>query len=303
VSYKEDERLKVIKMRDSLFKDPGNGSYRGRRREFVLSDPVLNLWEGIRQEALHYFERNNIGWWPDNSKLPTGHLLSSQVSCVNHLYPIRQHIEAATRILQEIDHQITEACIVDDGYVEFEFIGERQYLKERAFTRGANCTSVDAVMIGLTIDGTRKMFFIEWKYVESYPIQNKYKKERAKVYDEYILAEDSPFRDKIEPRDLYYEPFYQLMRQTLLADQCVKNSDHDVSSYLHLHVVPEKNIELKNKITSPNLKGKDIHDVWKSLLKNDTKFKATTPEYFVRPISTINATISIIRYLENRYWN
>ena len=303
MSYKEDQRRKIVGLRDKIFNDPGNGIYQGRQRDFVLLNPTLNLWEGIRQDAIDYFKKNEIMWWPGQPEIPTGHLLSSQVSCVNHLFFVRNNKDMATQILSAIDSGVDEACIVDNGYVEFEFIGERQYIKERAFTRGANCTSVDAVMIGLKADGTRKMFLIEWKYVESYSIQDKYKEARSVLYDGLILAKDSPYKHNIDLRTFYFEPFYQLMRQTLLADQCVKNADHNVSSYMHLHIVPESNIDLKNNITSPNLKGTDIHDAWKSLLKDSANFKAITPENFLEPIVKLIETKTIIAYLKNRYWD
>jgi len=99
-------------------------------------------------------------------------------------------------------------------------------------------------MIGIKADGSRKLFLIEWKYTETYAVENKYITERLKVYDEHINATESPFKSGLAPEALYYEPFYQLMRQTLLAEECVKFADHGVSSYVHVHVVPEKNIEL-----------------------------------------------------------
>ena len=167
-------------------------------------------------------------------------MLSSQVACVNHLYLLRQRPDLAKAVLRAIDPDIVEAAIVDDGYVEFEFIGARQYMAERAFTKGANCTSVDAFMIGRTTHGRRRAFLVEWKYIEAYRRQDKYIPRRARVYDDLIMAEDSPFkppgrsgtRDQIEPHALYFEPFYQLMRQTLLGWLISKYEVRLIATYM-----------------------------------------------------------------------
>lgn len=275
MSYIEKQREKAISIRERMFKDPGNGIFMGKEREFVLSDPKINLWEGIRFDAMEYFARNNISWWKGDE--PTGHLLSSQIACLNHLYFIRQREDLATEILRKLDSEVDKAIIVDDGFVEFEFIGNKNYLHEKSFTRGANCTSIDAVMIGVTKANKRKVYFIEWKYTESYQVENKYIPERAKIYDHLIDAPDSPLIYGIPFEAYYYEPFYQLMRQTLLAWECVKNRDHQIDDYLHVHVVPEENDELKEKITSPILKGDNIHIAWKSALKDNSKFLSVSP--------------------------
>ena len=112
---------KAIKIRDKLFRDPGDGVFFKKGREFVLKDAVLNLWAGIRMDAQDYFERNEIAWWMgENDNEPTGHLLSSQVACLNHLYPVRQRKNLATALLKNISRNVEEAVLVDDGYVEFE---------------------------------------------------------------------------------------------------------------------------------------------------------------------------------------
>jgi Restriction Endonuclease associating with ARP/Domain of unknown function (DUF3470) len=134
------------------------------------------------------------------------------------MYLLRQRPDLAKAVLRAIDPEVVEAEIVDDGYVEFEFIGARQYLTERASSRGANCTSVDAFMIGRTAHDARRAFLMEWKYTEAYRREDKYIPERARVYDDLVTAEDSPFK-QVEPRALYFEPFYQMMRQTLLGWQ------------------------------------------------------------------------------------
>ena len=44
---------------------------------------------GIREDAIAYFRSNHIPWWKGAADEPTGHVLSSQIACVNHLYLLR----------------------------------------------------------------------------------------------------------------------------------------------------------------------------------------------------------------------
>lgn len=308
MTYREQQRQKLTSMREIFFKDPGNGIFYGKEREFALSDPIINLWEGIRHDAVDYFKRNNIGWWNGSGDdLPTGHLLSSQIACVNHLYFIRQREDLATAVLKGIDPDVDHAVIVDDGYVEFEFIGSKKekiplLLNEKVLTRGANCTSVDAAMIGRLRSGDLRLFLIEWKYTETYQTENKYIPERATRYDNLITAPDSPFVEGINVAALYFEPFYQLMRQTLFGSQSMRVKDYDISSYKHIHVAPMDNRELRERITSSGLTGTDIHDAWSKTLKDKDAFSGTTPEDLLRPVSRLRDTKSILHYLQNRYW-
>ncbi len=86
-----------------------------KEREFVLKDAALNLWGGIRDDAKKYFADYGISWWKSDNGGPTGHLLSSQVACLNHLYFARQRKEVATAILKQIHPGISEAMIIDTG--------------------------------------------------------------------------------------------------------------------------------------------------------------------------------------------
>ena len=107
MKYIDRERQKATEIRDNIFRDPGNGLFFGKEREFVLSEPELNLWEGIRQDTKDYFIKNGIVWRSGNGE-PTGHLLSSQIACLNHLYPLRQRKDCTDRILQNISDSISE---------------------------------------------------------------------------------------------------------------------------------------------------------------------------------------------------
>jgi hypothetical protein len=302
MSYREDQRRRAVTTRDTLFKDPGTGLFFGKQRDFVLKDPSLNLWAGIRDDAKHYFSSNRIAWWKGSESDPTGHLLSSQVACVNHLYSLRQRRDAATAVLKAIEPTICDVLPIDAGYVAFEYIGSRQYLKEPAFTRGSHCTSVDAAMLGVTTARQRILFLIEWKYTESYNPEDLYINRRARAYDTLIANEDGPFVAGITTQTLYYEPFYQMMRQTLLASQFEKHQEMDCTQCLNVHVIPKENRDLKETITSPGLQGRNIHDAWRKVLKAPAKYVPIDPSELLKEARDLPDTKSWLNYLKARYW-
>jgi hypothetical protein len=158
-------------------------------------------------------------------------------------------------------------------------------------------------MIGRMKDNTKCLFLIEWKYTEAYPKKSQYIEKRAAVYDELIKSSDSPFHNK-NPEAYYFEPFYQLMRQTLLGWLLAKNCDHDCSQYRHVHVVPKENKEFTQNVTSHSLSpgSKDVIEAWRSILINPEFFVSTTPKDFMLPVAVNRDTAALIEYLQKRYW-
>ncbi len=304
MKYREEQRQRAISLRDELIKDPGDGLFRNIRREFVLSKPDLNLWTGIREDAIEYYKKFKISWW-DSGDEPTGHLLSSQIACLNHLYYLRQREDASAQALKNINNKIRKAIKMDTGFVEFEKVGSKKLGKEKHLTRGANCTSIDALMLGEDINGKKILFLIEWKYTETYGTESKLKGEsgerRLKAYKELLQSEDCPI--SIDNHEyLYYEPFYQLMRQTLLSWEMVKRKEYNSDDWTHVHVIPDENEELKNKITSPGLQGDNIEEAWKRVLKEPDKYISIDPKKLIMPIQNCTDTRALIAYLEKRYW-
>ncbi len=239
----------------------------------------------------------------DNTK-PAGHLLSSQVACINHLYFDRQRKDVATAILKNVCDRIVEAVPLDGGFVEFEVIGKQNYLNERSHTRGANTTSLDAAMVGRKKTGSDVLFLIEWKYTEEYREESKYIPERYNIYNTLLQSVQCPIIIK-DFSSLYYEPFYQLMRQTLLGWRMVQNGEYQCDEFLHLHVIPEGNAELRERVTSPDLRsrGGTISEAWKSVLRKPLQYISITPEEFLQPAFGCPDTHTIKVYLEKRYWN
>ena len=300
--YRDAEKAHIIALRDEIFRDAGYGIFKGKRYPFVLQNPLLNLWDGIREDVFRYFEENQITWWGGERSGVTGHLLSSQVACLNHLYPIRQRVDMATAILRAIRDDITSAVMMDTGFVEFEVVGRENYLGERSHSRGINATSIDAVMVGKKDNGTNILVMIEWKYTEEYDSKDLYIPARANIYDPLLLSNDSPIRIQ-KPRDLYYEPFYQLMRQTLLGWLMVENREYECNEFIHIHVIPRENIKLRETVTSPGLVGESMTAAWRKVLKQPQRYIVMTPENMMSPIQVCEDSVSISRYLSKRYWN
>ena len=304
MKYIDKERQKAVEIRNRIFKDPGNGLFFGKEREFVLSEPDLNLWEGIRQDTKDYFLKNGISWWSGNDE-PTGHLLSSQIACLNHLYPFRQRKDCTDKILHNLTDLIAESVFVDSGFIEFEKTGQKPLGKEKSTQRGANSTSIDSFMIGKKENGEKILVLIEWKYTEFYSPNNSLISDtdtrRFDNYKELLENPNCPIK-AMDFKDLFFEPYYQLMRQTLLGWTMTENKEYGVVDWLHLHVIPNENKELKERITSKNLKGNTLEESWKLLLKNPEKYIVISPEQLLEPIKDLQDTKSIIDYLTNRYW-
>lgn len=89
-NYQEIQRERAIillKEKNPIFYGGVGGKYFMRsRREFVLTDFEKNFFKSIQEDAIEYFEKNSISWW--GGKKPTGHILSSQIACINHLYAL-----------------------------------------------------------------------------------------------------------------------------------------------------------------------------------------------------------------------
>ena len=89
MSFKSDQLSRAARLIEEGFfeGDPGGGIFMGQPRPSVLMDSLRNLYPAIREDALKCFEENRIAWW--SGKRPAGHVLSSQISRLNHLFPAR----------------------------------------------------------------------------------------------------------------------------------------------------------------------------------------------------------------------
>ena len=94
------------------------------------------------------------------------------------------------------------------------------------------------------------------------------------------------------------------MRQTLLANEMTKAKEYGATSYMHLHLIPTANTDLKNVNTAAGkLDGSELHDTWTGLLKSPDQYKAVDPKDFILASKVCEDTLAWTAYLQNRYWD
>jgi hypothetical protein len=270
------------------------GDFRGTRYDFLLSPEMQreNLYPGIREQAEAYFgdAKNPIVWHRMRR-----HLLSSQVCCLNFLMPFSYEPEALAKLLLPVigpgaEMQSFPANDVPcrPTFVAFEWTGHGSYLNEvRAggkLTRGANCTSADAAVM-FTQAGRREMLLIEWKYTEAYGAALtggvEANRTRESRYQKITFEPDGPIYSDLglSVQSFFYEPFYQFLRQQILAFQLQKAHELECDRVRVLHIAPNVNRAFR-RVTAPLLRcfGEDAIAVWLCLLKDKTAFISMTTE-------------------------
>ena len=312
-TYEQRKRAgQLIEAGDVFYGDKGCGYYRGKPYPFVLQDGMNNIYAPIKNEIIEYFSGNGIKWWGGHR--PTNHTLSSQIACLNHLFPIRQDREAVLTIAQKVCTEVTDILVIasDDvnaGFIQFEAVSEMDHLNETrdksyAPTRGSHCTSIDALILAKCFDGKSKLLVIEWKYTEAYGNEDKSVgekgDERKRRYTELINRSEQLCA---ATHEIYYiEPFYQLMRQTLWAEQMIREKDNEIiqaDEFLHINVIPDENHNLLSKEYRYSNKG--MEETWRSCLTDVSKYRIISPKDFLMPIDNERYR-DLMLYLKTRYW-
>lgn len=319
--FRESERINQSKFKSTspYISDLSrlDGVYREKPRSFCLPSDrsIENLYPPIQESALAHFTRNNIKWHQGINRKPSNHLCSSQVFCVNFLFPFADQSTLLKHLLHPIFPCLDEMVPVEDGYfVSFEWIGEKNYLQEkisknRTRTRGALFTSADSIVMFNTLDNKRHIVLIEWKYTESYT--NRFLRfsssgtDRFNIYNHLFQSDDCPINKSLLPSydSLFYDPFDQLMRQQFLANEMEKAHEMGADIVSVLHISPEHNNDFKKNTSSAlNEFGDSPTLIWKSLLAKE-RFRSISTEKLFSFISGSNLaeSSSWVKYIESRY--
>ncbi|MDE0238916.1 MAG: hypothetical protein OXQ84_01780 [bacterium] len=245
---------------------------RGRQYDYMLAlghedenlYPTLRGPEGVRR----FFDERNVTWWRHDEfdapgvNGPTRNMASSQVSCLNFVLPLAGIEKGLQALLAAIDDDVTDVVTIEDpttaaaSRVEFEWIGLGHALEGESETRrGEFSTSVDAFLVAQTRTG-RRAYLLEWKYTEFYGNNDmgrgrKGWTRRSRYGKPYAVSPS--FREQVPLDAWLHEPFYQIMRQRLLADRIVARRELGVCEAKVVLVVPNGNLEYSRSLTSPTL--------------------------------------------------
>ncbi|MFC2064263.1 hypothetical protein ACFLXB_04105 [Chloroflexota bacterium] len=320
--FLESEKIEQIAFKESspTFSDSArvDGIFMKKPRPFCLpldySDQ--NLFPDIRESAVEHFSRHAIKWHNGHNGKPSNHLCDSMVCGVNFLFPFFNNPSRLAKLLSPFYPELETMLPVESGqYVSFEWIGARNYLGERVTrnghrSRGANCTSTDAIVMFKRRDEKKQVVLIEWKYTESYG-STSYKiarsgTDRRTIYSHLFESPDCPINKEILPNydALFYEPFYQFMRQQFLANEMEKAHDLDADIVSLLHIAPAHNKDFR-KITSPELTslGTSATDVWTELVMGENRFLSLSTEELFGGLTVddLPEMANWLEYIHSRY--
>lgn len=285
-------------------------------------------WENSENVAKirNYFLDNKIKWWGCEYDLNkendvTRHMLSSQVACLNHLFFIRQDANAVLSIINGVkgmpvrfkDVLNIECDKGENNFISFEMVGSEDYLNELNLQRGELCTSLDAVVYAVDENDERWIIPIEWKYTETYKRKDLSLGYKGKVRlarycnikrDNLIENSKQLVSLKNYKGSIYFqEPFYQLMRQTLLAERICNNKNERITPaehFVHIHVCPQSNKELLFMQFGNLTNNKGMEDAWRSMLYNQDLYHLVDPKELMEPIKI--SYPDLYEYLDMRYW-
>lgn len=222
---------------------------------------------------------------------PGNNLLSSQVQCINALMPMVENPERIVRAFGGV-LDIADVLQIEPGrHLTFEYIGPDDYFDEGAGkprVRGSRCTSVDAAFLYRTSTGNTELALVEWKYTEQYKTTRTpnagYDKTRMTRYGADYHDPAGPLRSElIDLEWMLDEPFYQLMRQQLLAWRLEQDGAEGADVVRVLHVLPPDNAAYQESLVRAEHRelGSTVDEVWGRLLRTPDRFRHVDPAVFL----------------------
>jgi hypothetical protein len=318
MTYIEQEKLRAAAWKNSTSALPGeakapagyvnkDGVTGSTPYDFCLPPELAShsLLADIREPALALFAELGIPWHAGVNGGPSNHLLSSQVQCVNAL---AQTVSDPDRLKLAFGELlgIDEVLEIEPGrFLTFEYIGAKDYLSEARNgqrVRGAHCTSVDAAFLHRAVDGVVELVLVEWKYTESYRLRKPDPEKdavRLGRYGKAVADPTGPVRGDLLAFELLLdEPFYQLVRQQLLAHALERDGAEGAGRVRVVHVLPPDNAAYQQSLARLQHRalGETVGEVWHKLLRHTDRFISVDSKIFCDP--QITSREYVLRYCD-----
>ena len=240
--------------------------------------------------ARAWFAAHGRTWHRGVAGGPTNNLVSSQVQCVNALFAMRKDEQRLRRGFGGV-LEIDGVEPSDDGLIVFEYAGPGDVLGEGA---GFGRTLVDAAFRYRESDGCSALALVEWKYTESYIGTRGADTHR---YQDFWLDPDGPLltvergEGPLSYEDALVEPFYQRVRQQLLAWRLEREGFVDVARVVH--VSSRGNLAYQRSLPRPahRAAGRTVEEVWSRMLRRPDRFVHLDSGTFLDPAVTSAAYV------------
>jgi hypothetical protein len=204
---------------------------------------------------------------------------------------------------------IGEVLEVEPGRrLTFEYIGPIDFFGEGHCgerVRGTHCTSVDAAFLHVAPDALRELVLVEWKYTESYRVRKPAPAKdavRRHRYGAAVADPDGPVRGDVLGFELLLdEPFYQLVRQQLLAYELERAGVADRVRVVN--VLSPQNAAYQKSLARAEHRalGGNVSEVWHKLLRRPDRFATLDPGVFLDPLVTSGEYV--LRYAPDVVWD
>ncbi|EKV56848.1 hypothetical protein A966_07414 [Brachyspira hampsonii 30446] len=292
--YKDFEKRKnEYLIKSGFFNcDKGNGVFNGKKYPYVLEHNENNFYMPIYNEVIDYFNKFAITWWGENKSKPSCHTLSSQISCLNHLFYIRRNRFLCLHVLNFITNRnfidviSFENYINDNGYIAFEISNYKEPY-----------VSVNALFLAKDKENKKHIIMIEWKYTEDHSDEDFSINKYEKILNEYFYLINNSKQLKMKyfnyKSSIYFQgELYKLTRQTLWAEQMIENKYNEkieADDFLHIVVIPNKNksiLSSRYKISNMNLE-----DTWRNVLNDNSKFMIIDNKKIIEALEYITELI------------
>ncbi len=302
-----DTYISTQRQRQAAFKQSWNrmppaaredGEYSGQSYPFVLPSGLArsNLWDPIRTAALRHFYVQRIAWHdgqnrgPLEQREPSPHLLDSQVCVVNFWWGLSLSPDSLATALRSVFADVDHVVLSSESgpLAEVEWVGLESYLGERGWpSRGEYATSADLLLAYEDASGGRHGVLVESKYTESYPPGkwlDRGNKGRARIatYSPLFYGPGSPIQPglDLDLKDLLIEPFYQHLRQQLLASGMEQAGELGFETVTCLHVSPRANQAFHAGMTAPKMKkfGDTVGEAWPKILSQPDRYRSVAYE-------------------------
>lgn len=334
-AFEQQEIRRQVAYRRRHWPDLPNGPWSKRPSHFYphilpAGCEHLAFYPPLADVILDYLQGEDIALHSEALNLK-----SSQVACLNILFPLRCDLRLATAAFRQLIPDLVEVT-----RIEFEDTGgpgATEWLGEPARgKRGQNRTSIDAALSWCDTDGRRRASLIEWKYTEpNFGVCSAFTKAGSAEQQrclELRLTDDRPelsclLTDGGDTRHRHYwkhlagagirkdafacvkgcpfaGPLYQLMRQQLLAAYFVQARVADAADVLVLSFAGNTALAELPEALAPLRLSREatILDVWNRALAGASPVRHLTVENLMVAIDrTAGADGEWRDYVRERY--